>query len=92
VGLCDIVGGPCLTDGPLSIVVQSGEQFLDANNNQILRDVTRGSFDITDPPTGFAFNSNSSQTGGSTGVPEPPTLALMGLALVGLAVRRLKRT
>jgi hypothetical protein len=90
-GLCDTAGGVCLTNGPLSTVVQSGEQYLDASGNQILRDVTHGSLDITDPAGGLAFNSNSSQTGAST-VPEPPTLALMGLALLGLAVRRLKRT
>jgi hypothetical protein len=82
-GLCDIDGGACLTDGPLSIQVQSGEQFLDANSSETARNVKTGSFDITDPELSFAFNSNSSQTGTGTPVPEPASVLLLCAAIVG---------
>ena len=89
-GLCDIDGGACFTDGPLSIQVQSGEQFLDASSNEISRSVQHGSFDITDPPETFAFNSNAAQTGTGTPVPEPATLLLLSPVLLGLVGLRKK--
>jgi hypothetical protein len=89
-GLCDIDGGACLTDGPFSTLIQSGEQFLDASSNALSRNVQHGSFDITDPPATLAFNSNAAQQG-PTRIPEPATLLLVVPALLGLAASSRRR-
>lgn len=78
---------------------QSGEQVYNASGtNPVSREVTVGGFTITDPPEGqFAFNTNPSPTGGSGGggggttVPEPSSVVLLGVGIVGFAFWRRNR-
>lgn len=89
-GLCDISAGACLTDGPLSIPVQSGEQFLDSSNNEVIRDVNTGSLTLADPAGGISFSLNPSQTGSPSPMPEPSSLVLLGFGIAGFAFCRRK--
>lgn len=83
----------CSTGG---IHIQSGEQvFNSAGTTAITRNITVGGFTITDPDAQFAFNTTPSPTGGTGGggttVPEPSSVVLLGVGIVGFAFWRRNR-